>query len=80
MKDAEVKLRKLLSDILKIAPDTITDDTSPETTESWDSFNGLMIAAELEKTYQVEFTMDEIITTKNVGDIKKNLRNHHIDI
>lgn len=80
MKEAEVKLHKLLADILKIKGEDITDATSPENTETWDSFNGLMIAAELEKVFGVDFSIEEIISTKDFGDIKKNLRNHQIDI
>jgi acyl carrier protein len=74
------KLVKLLSIILKIPIDSINEKTSPDNTESWDSFNGLMIAAELEKTFNVSFDMEEIITTKNVGDIVNNLRRHSIII
>jgi len=80
MKEAEKKLHALLSDILKINIEEIKDEMSPETVETWDSFNGLMLAAELEKVFEVVFDMEEIISTKDIHDIKKNLRNHNIDI
>ncbi len=80
MKEAEIKLHKLLADILKIKSEDINDAVSPDNVETWDSFNGLMIAAELEKVFGVNFDIEEIISTKNVGDIKNNLRHHNIDI
>lgn len=72
------KLYTLLSEILAIAPESITDETSPENTPSWDSFNGLMIAAELEKTSGVQFTMEDVLSVKKVGDIKKILDRYNV--
>ncbi|OGY90805.1 MAG: hypothetical protein A3H70_03670 [Candidatus Komeilibacteria bacterium RIFCSPLOWO2_02_FULL_48_11] len=72
------KLFILLSEILEIAPEEITDTTAPDNTPSWDSFNGLMIAVELEKTYDVKFTMDDILSVKKVGDIKNVLDKYNV--
>ena len=41
-----------------------------DNTEGWDSFNGLLLATELEKEFKVKFTMEDIVSIKNVGDIK----------
>lgn len=80
MKENREKLVNLLATILKLPADSINDQTSPDNTESWDSFSGLMIAAELEKVFNVSFDMEEIITTKNVGDIVSNLRKHSVAV
>lgn len=72
------KLYKLLSKILGISTRNINDKTSPDNTPSWDSFNGLMIASELEKQFKIKFTVSEIIDVKNVGDIKRHLMGHGI--
>lgn len=72
------KLHTLLAEILEIAPEAITDDTSPENTSSWDSFNGLMIAAELEKASGIQFTMEDVLSVKKVADIKKILEKYHV--
>jgi len=72
------KLRMVLSKVLGIDENTITDKTSPDNVETWDSFNGLMLVSELEKEFNVKFTMDEVVSVKNVGDIKKTLRKHGI--
>ena len=74
------QLKAILSKILEIDEDSITDETSPDNVEAWDSFNGLLLASELERVFKVKFTMQEITGTKNVGDIKKNLEKHGIKL
>jgi len=76
----EKKLYDLLGRILDIPIEKIHDELSPEDVETWDSFNGILIATELEGTFNVKFTLEEVTSTKDVGDIKKNLKNHGIDI
>tara|TARA_B100001123_G_C14665315_1_gene771280 strand:- start:297 stop:533 length:237 start_codon:yes stop_codon:yes gene_type:complete len=73
------RLYKLLARVLNEDIGNIDDDSSPESISSWDSFNGLILADELEKEYEIQFTMDEILDVKNVNDIKRHLRNHNIN-
>jgi acyl carrier protein len=74
------RLKAILSRVLEIDENTITDETSPDNVENWDSFNGLMLVSELEKDFNVKFTMDEVTSVKNVLDIKKSLRKHGIEL
>lgn len=72
------RLKAILSRVLEIEEDSITDETSPDNVESWDSFNALVLVSELEKSFNVKFTMDEVIATKCVKDIKDSLTRHGI--
>jgi acyl carrier protein len=74
------RLLTLLSKILDIPKESITDETSPDNVPSWDSFNGLMMVSELESTFDVKFTMDEITAVKNVKDIKEFLKKHGVKL
>lgn len=74
------RLKNLLSKVLGIDPKSITDETSPANVESWDSFNGLVLVSELEKQFKVKFTIDEVTSVKNVGDIKKALKKHGVEL
>ncbi len=74
------KLLAILSKILDIDENIITDETSPRNTETWDSFNALMIVSELENTFNIHFTMDEVTAVTCVGDIKEALKRHGIDM
>lgn len=72
------KLKTILSNVLGIPESDITDETSPDNVETWDSFNGLMLVSELENEFHVKFTMDEVTTVRCVGDIKKTLKKHGV--
>jgi acyl carrier protein len=63
---------------MDISIDEITDNSSPETIPSWDSFNSYILLDELESEFKTEFTIDEVTETKNVSDIKKHLKIHGI--
>ena len=58
----------------------INDQSSPENIESWDSFHGLVLVDELENNFNVKFTIEEIADVQNVGDIKRHIKNHNIDL
>jgi len=73
------KLKEILAQVLQIDPSEITEESSPDTIPNWDSFNGLMLVTELEKTFHVKFTMDEIIAVKTVKDIREALQQHGVD-
>lgn len=75
---AESKLKDLLSKILCVSLDEINDVSGPHDIASWDSFNGLLIASELERVFDVKFTMDEIVSVKKVADIKEALKRHNV--
>jgi len=70
------KLYDAIANVLKISSSTISDDSGPETIETWDSFNTLLILEELESAYDVKFSLDEVVNFKTVGDIKQSLKKH----
>ena len=67
------KLYGIIAKVMDISIDEITDNSSPETISSWDSFNSYILLDELESEFKTEFTIDEVTETKNVSDIKKHL-------
>ena len=68
----------LISSVLNIDENSINNDTSPENTESWDSFNALVVVSELESEFEVQFSIDEVYSVSNVEDIKNALIRHGI--
>lgn len=74
------RVKDILSKILEIDENDITDETSPGNVETWDSFNGLIIASELENVFNVKFTMEEVASVKCVKDIKDTLKRHGIKL
>ncbi len=73
-------VEEVLGKVLDIDPSKIAGTTGPGNTDAWDSFNGLLLVTELEKNFNVKFTIEEIVGVKNVADIKKVLRDHNAEI
>ena len=74
------ELKKVLAKALGIKPNMINDQTSPDNVKAWDSFHGLLLVTELENHYKVKFTMDDIVSVRNVGDIRKALKRYGIKL
>ncbi|MBU1036478.1 acyl carrier protein [Patescibacteria group bacterium] len=72
------KLYDILAKILEISREEINDNISPENTPTWDSFNAVMMVAELEKSSGTKFDMADVMAVKNVGDIKKVLDKYKV--
>ena len=72
------KLYSIISKVFNVSVSEINDDSGPETIESWDSFNGLVLVLELEDTFNVKFTISEITDVQNIHDIKRHLKNHAV--
>lgn len=51
----------------------IDDESGPDTIENWDSFRGLVLFEELERKFEVKFTLNELLKIKNIKDIKNIL-------
>ena len=58
----------------------INDQSSPENIESWDSLSLYMLIDDIETEFNVKFILEEILEIKNVGDFKKQLKKHGVDI
>lgn len=74
------KLHFILSKVLNINIQDITDDTAPGNVEAWDSYNALMLVSELESGFELRFTLEEVVSITKVADIKETLRKYRIDL
>ena len=71
---------KIVAKVFSVPISEINDESNPETIESWDSFNGLILVDELESSFNIKFSVSEIIDVKNVKDVKRHLNNHGVDL
>lgn len=74
------RVKAILANVLQIDENSITDETSPENVETWDSFNALLLISEFEKAFNLSFSLDEVVSVRCVGGIKKILKKHGIKI
>jgi acyl carrier protein len=63
------QVRTLAADILQVAPEQITEASTPERIESWDSVQHLNLVLALETQFNVEFEPEEIEQMKSIGNI-----------
>lgn len=71
-------VEEILGKVLNVDPKSLNDMSCPENVKEWDSFNGLLIMTEIEKNFNVEFSVEEVVSVKNIGDIKKILEKHKV--
>jgi acyl carrier protein len=72
------KVYKIISKVMDISISELTDKSSPDNIEDWDSYNGLLLIDELESEFDVKFSVDEIYDVKTIEDIKRHLKNHGV--
>jgi acyl carrier protein len=66
-------LLNVIAGVMEVQVKDIDDESCPETIENWDSFRGLGLFEELERKFEVKFTLNELLKIKKIKDIKKIL-------
>lgn len=74
----EEKVRTVLSKILEIQTVDIDDIFSSKTCEKWDSMKHMEIILELENSFDIEFSENEIIELREFQKIIKILKDKNV--
>ena len=69
-------LFEIVSRVMNIPIEKISDSSGPDSIPDWDSFNMFVLLDEIEKEFDVKFSLEETLEIKNVGDFKKQLEKH----
>ena len=72
------KLYEIISKVMNTPISEITNESSPESIESWDSFTLYVLLDEIESAFNVKFSLEEILEIKNVGDFKRCLKKYGV--
>ena len=72
------KLFSLISRVLEVPEKELSDNSTPESIENWDSYNGLLLVDELESEFKVKFSVEEVYDVHSIADIKRHLKNHGV--
>lgn len=73
MTEFEDKLLDIISKVLLLDKDKITDDLRRKDFEPWDSMAHLILVSEIESEFDMFFEDEEIVELWTVGDIKRVL-------
>ena len=66
--DIYSKLNEIFIDVLDLDEVELTDATSANDIEEWDSLSHIQLIVAVEKTFGIKFTSLEIMKEKNVGE------------
>jgi len=70
----EDRLKEIFTKVFLIEGEQVHDKLSRKDVEEWDSMGHLMLINEVESTFNVFISDEDIAKIKTVGDIKKVLR------
>ena len=69
-------LFEIVSRVMNIPTAEISESSGPDSIPEWDSFNMFVLLDEIEKEFNVNFSLEETLEIKTVGDFKKKLEKH----
>lgn len=67
--EKQEKLQDLMRELFDREDLIITETTSPDDIEEWDSFSHIHLCAALEKAFNIKLTTEQAIGIHTVGDI-----------
>lgn len=68
------KLNGVFTDVLDNDDIVISDSSTANDIEEWDSLTHIQLVVAIEKSFKVKFTTYEIQTWKNVGDMVNSIQ------
>lgn len=71
---------QIVEEVLRINQADIRDDLTAKDVPNWDSINYLLFISELEKEYNVNFTMDEVLESGSLGAVKNALKAKNVAV
>ncbi len=64
-----IKIQGIFIDIFDNEDIVLTDETTADDIEEWDSLTNIQLIVAIEKTLKIKFTSHEILSWKNVGEM-----------
>ncbi len=63
------RVQEVFRDELELDDLVLTDETTADDVEEWDSLSHVQLVVALEKAFNIKFTSREILSWDNVGDL-----------
>ena len=67
--DLLLKIQDIFRDILDDEEIVLSDASTAEDVEGWDSLTHIQLIVAIEKKFKIKFTSKEILSWKNVGEL-----------
>lgn len=73
-------LIELFSEGLAVPVTELSDETSPDNTESWDSLAAMTMVSLIEDTYGIQLSTREIMRMRTIGIARTVLQSKGVDV
>ncbi|MCK4850041.1 MAG: acyl carrier protein [Phycisphaerae bacterium] len=73
-------LKEVIGSVLGVSPQSLSDDSSIENVEAWDSLRQLSILLALESAYGITISTDEAIDMNSISAIRALLDKHGVEL
>jgi acyl carrier protein len=67
------KVFQLVSQVMNVPLDSVSENSSPDTIEQWDSLLHMNLILTVEEEFDVQFTDEQIVNLMNVSSIMDTL-------
>lgn len=67
--DILAKVEEIFREELEIDDLVLTDETTADDVEEWDSLSHIQLVAAMEEAFGIEFKSREILSWENIGDL-----------
>lgn len=67
------KLKEIFIDVLDLDECELTEETSADDIEEWDSLSHIQLIVAIEKAFKIKFTSLEIMKWANVGEMVNSM-------
>lgn len=65
------KLQEIFRDVFDDEEIVLTEEMTSEDIEDWDSLSHITLIIEIEKSFDIEFSTEDVMGAKNVGEFIK---------
>ena len=62
-------LNEVFQDVFDVESITVNEETTADDIEDWDSLEHINLIAAVEQEFGMKFTMGQVVTMKNVGEM-----------
>jgi len=78
--DEKQKFRLIVSEVLQIEEDQVTDYLSPEQVDTWDSLNHINLIGVLEQEFGLTLATENLERSQSIPGLKALLAEHGIHV
>ena len=64
------KLKQVFADELELGIETLSDSSSPDTLEAWDSLANMRLIIAIEEEFDIRLGTGDLIRMRSIGEVK----------